>query len=92
MKRSRRAGITSFHRWRNKDQSSGEVKPEVIHRANGRTQPGTPVIPTTSPADHLPLPQAAAAGWVECRFRSERVLSPMLGAPTYQLRDLGLMS
>lgn len=90
--RSSRAGITSFHRWRNKAQSGGEVKPEVIQRASGRTQPGAPVVPATSPADHLPLPQEAAAGWVERRLCSGPVLGPMLGAPTYQLRDLGLMS
>lgn len=90
--KSRRAGVTSFHRWRNKAQSGEEVKPEVIHRVGSRTQPGAPVVPVTRPADHLPLPQEAEAGWEERGFCSGTVLGPMLDAPTYQLRDLGQVS
>jgi hypothetical protein len=30
-------------------QSGGEVKPEVIHRASGRTQPGSPGGPGDEP-------------------------------------------
>lgn len=44
------------------------------------------------PADHLPLPQEAAAGWAERGLCSRSVLGPMLDAPTYQLRDLGEVS
>lgn len=82
----------SFHMLRDKTQSGEEVKPEVIHRVSGNTQPGATVVPAMRPADHLPLPQNAAAGWSERRLCRRTVLGPMLGAPTYQLRDLGQMS
>lgn len=73
-----------------KAQRGKGVKPEVTNRVSGRAQPGAQLAPSIRPPDHLPLPQeAAAARRVERGLGSRAVLGSMLGAPTYQLHDLG---
>lgn len=92
MRREAGLALPRFHRWRNQgpERRGGYVKPEVTNLVSGRAQPGAQLAATIRPPDHLPLPQeAAAAQRVERGLRSRTVLGSMLGAPTYQLRDLG---
>lgn len=90
--RSLRA-VTSFLRRKNRPRAAERLSLRSFTGLVVAPSLGAPVVRAMSPEDHLPVPQeAAAAGWVERRLSSGPVLGPMLGAPTYQLRDLELMS